>query len=623
MGEHNELFEDEFVIPQPSPSTSPIDAIQTVLPATVDGFPDALKVEALHRRDYILWVETNLAGGWTEKNLIPLLADAALVLPPPVPNWRTLARWRKIYIQHGRMLVSLIPKHQAKGNSRSRLAPSDELFFEQAVHRYLVGEQPSIASAFQLYSDSIRIENIGVVENPIKTISYMAFYNRVKKLPAYQVMKSRKSPHIADVEFKAIGSHKPPSRIMARVEIDHTPLDLLLLDDDLLVPLGRPSLTLLIDAYSHCVVGFNLNFNQPSYESVRNALLSGISKKDYVKNKYPSIEHEWPCYGKPETLVVDNGVEFWSASLAQACLELGINIQYNPVRKPWLKPMIERMFGIINRKLLEPIPGKTFSNIQEKGDYDPQKDAVMRFSTFLEIFHHWVIDVYHYEPDSRYRYIPIISWQHGSKDAPPAPIIGDDLTKLEVILSLSLHCTHRRGGIQHHHLRYDSDELASYRMNYPDKTRGKRKVLVKLNPRDISYVYVFLDDIGSYIRVPCIDPIGYTKGLSLQEHQINVKLHRDFINEQMDVVSLSKARTYLNDRIKKELMEVKQNLRQRNVKGVNKIAKYRNVGSHAEISIAHEPNLPATNEVISKMERVSQPEHYDDWDKFTAGLEPY
>lgn len=186
-----------------------------------------------------------------------------------------------------------------------------------------------------------------------------------------------------------------------------------------------------------------------------------------------------------------------------------------------------------------------------------------------------------------------------------------------------MHCTHRRGGIQRYHLRYDSDELASYRMNYPDQTRGKRKVLVKLNPRDISYVYVFLDDLGSYIRVPCIDPIGYTKGLSLQEHQINVKLHRDFINEQMDVVSLSKARIYLNDRIKNELMEVRQNLRQRNVKGINKIAKYRNVGSHAETSIVHELNLPATNEVISKMESASQPEHYDDWDNFTSGLEPY
>ena len=55
-------------------------------------------------------------------------------------------------------------------------------------------------------------------------------------------------------------------------------------DDDLLGSLGRPSLTLLIDAYSHCVVGFNLNFNQPSYESVRNALLIAFLKR-LCKNK--------------------------------------------------------------------------------------------------------------------------------------------------------------------------------------------------------------------------------------------------------------------------------------------------------------------------------------------------
>ncbi|WP_429102384.1 hypothetical protein [Aeromonas rivipollensis] len=123
---------------------------------------------------------------------------------------------------------------------------------------------------------------------------------------------------MADVEFMTISSHIPPSCVMERVEIDHTPLDLILLDDDLLVPLGRPCLTLLIDSYSHCVVGFNLSFNQPGYESVRNALLNSIPPKNYVKDKYPSVEHEWPCYGKPATLVVDNGVEFWSKSLEQS-----------------------------------------------------------------------------------------------------------------------------------------------------------------------------------------------------------------------------------------------------------------------------------------------------------------
>lgn len=624
VGTHqNGLFEDEFVSSQPSVPTASIDTAPSTVAATVDSFPDELRVEALHRLTYIRWIEEHLVGGWTEKNLTPLLAEVVSVLAPPVPNWRTLARWQKNYIQHDKTLVSLIPKHQEKGNSKSRLPSCDEVFFELAVQSFLVGEQPSIACAYQLYRDTVRLENLTVIENPIKAISYKGFYKRLKKLPAYQVSRGRKGSYMADVEFKAIGSHKRPTRIMERVEIDHTPLDLILLDDEHSIPLGRPTLTLLIDAYSHCVVGFYLGFKQPGYEPVRNALLNTISPKDYVKKKYPAVEHEWPCYGKPETLVVDNGVEFWSSSLEQACLELGINVQYNPIRKPWLKPQIERLFGTINRKLLEPIPGKTFSNILKKAEYNPQQDAVMRFSVFLEIFHRWIIDVYHYESDSRHRYIPIHLWQNGCQESPPAIIVGNDLTMLEVILSISLQCTHRRGGIQRYHLRYDSDELASYRTNYPDHSNGKREVIVKLNPRNISYIYVFIDEIDKYIRVPCIDSVGYTAGLSLQEHLINVKLQRIFNDAQMDVVSLSKARAYIRQRIKDEVIDATHTLKNRSIKGFNQIAKHRDVGSHTSTSITPESNIPVKYEDIPTSKNTAQLQLDDDWDSFTSGLEPY
>ena len=202
------LFEDEFTNPHPPESPNLASTTPTVLSATVDSFPADLKAQALHRLDYIRWIEEHLVGGWTEKNLVPLLVEAAKALPPPVPNWRTPASWQKNYNQHGSKLTALIPKHQETGNVRSRLPSSDEIFFEQAVHCFLVGEQPSIASAYQRYTDIILIENLNVVENPIKAISYMAFYNRVKKLPAYQVMRSRKGSYMADVEFRTISSHK-------------------------------------------------------------------------------------------------------------------------------------------------------------------------------------------------------------------------------------------------------------------------------------------------------------------------------------------------------------------------------------------------------------------------------
>ncbi len=615
------LFEDEFSLPQPAASSPPSESTVTGIAATFDSFPDELKNEALHRFKYLDWIEAHLNGGWTEKNLKPLLDEAASILPPPAPNWRTLARWHERYNQHGKKLISLIPSHQAKGNAVSRMTSSEELLYEQAVHGYLVAKKPSISTAYGEYIDSVEMENISIVGNPIKAISYRAFYNRIKKLPRYEQMKSREGTYRADVEFRAIGCHQRPNRIMERVEIDHTPLDLILIDDESLVPIGRPNLTLLIDVYSHCIVGFNLSFFQPGYESVRNALLNCISPKDYTRTKYPMIEHDWPCYGKPETLVVDNGVEFWSSSLEQSCLELGINIQYNPVRKPWLKPMIERVFGTINRKLLDSLPGKTFSNIIKKGDYDPQENALIRFSTFLEIFHHWIIDVYHYEPDSRMRYIPAISWQHGSKIAPPATIVGNDLAMLEIILSISLKCMHKRTGVERYKLRYDSDELAFYRMRYPDN--GKRYVMVKLNPRDISYVYIFITEINKYIRVPCIDQDGYTKGLSLQEHLITLHLHKTNIGSKINTTSLAKARTYLKERVEKELIEVSKTTKAKKYKGGKNIAKYFNVGSQSINDLIKDPIVDEEESSTPIESAAPKPPLEDDWDSFTSGLEPY
>ncbi|MDN2664159.1 DDE-type integrase/transposase/recombinase [Psychromonas sp. 14N.309.X.WAT.B.A12] len=153
-----------------------------------------------------------------------------------------------------------------------------------------------------------------------------------------------------------------------------------------MIPIGRPYLTLVVDVFSSCVLGVHLSYKAPSYVSAAKAISHAIKPKklDHLNIK---LQNEWPCYGKFESLVVDNGAEFWSKSLEHACQATGINIQYNPVRKPWLKPFVERFFGMINQYFLSELPGKTFSNILEKEEYNPKKDAIMRFSTFVEEFH--------------------------------------------------------------------------------------------------------------------------------------------------------------------------------------------------------------------------------------------
>jgi len=128
------------------------------------------------------------------------------------------------------------------------------------------------------------------------------------------------------------GGTLKPERVIQRVEIDHTPLDIILLDDEAGKSIGRPYLTLLKDIYSGCLVGYHLTFKAPSFASVAKVICHTL----LPKNKSEKLWNiEWQCYGKIEVLIVDNGAEFWSKFLEQMCFELGINIQYNPVRKPW------------------------------------------------------------------------------------------------------------------------------------------------------------------------------------------------------------------------------------------------------------------------------------------------
>lgn len=316
------------------------------------------------------------------------------------------------------------------------------------------------------------------------------------------------------------------------------------------MPLGRPYLTLVVDVFSGCVLGFHLSYNPPSYVSAAKAIVHAIKPKalDMIGVE---LQNGWPCYGKFETLVVDNGAEFWSNSLEHACKEVGINIQYNPVRKPWLKPFVERFFGIVNQCLLSEIPGKTFSNFLKKEDYKPEKDEIMRFSVFVEEFHRWIVDVYHQDANSRETRLPIQRWSQGFDVFPPLRMTVEDERRFEALMGLSDRRTLTKNGIQYSHLMYDSTALADYRKQYPQRKESNKK-LIKIDPDDLSSIHVYLEELEGYLQVQCTDVTGYTQGLCLHAHKVIKKVNREIIRESKDNLGLAKARMAINERILQE-----------------------------------------------------------------------
>ncbi|MDW6017543.1 Mu transposase C-terminal domain-containing protein [Vibrio plantisponsor] len=598
-------FVDEFIEENVDPPSQNVNqffnSIDNHFKPSFDTLPSELQQQALARLDILNYVEKRLSGGWTERNLSPLLSSYKSETGKWVPTWRVFVEWKSAYFQSGRDIFSLAPKHKQKGN-RTKKSDSQLLVHEAINKKYLTKERLSVAEVFEYYKSRVIEENRNNPDGKIKPISKRTFYNRINELQPYDVAAARYGKRYADREFKMVDHIRPATYPMEYVEIDHTPAPVILLDDELNLPLGRPYLTILYDRYSDCIVGLYVGFRDPSYESVRSAFLNATLKKDWVKRKFPAIEHDWPCHGKVTYLVVDNGAEFWSQSLESALKPLVSDIIYTKAAKPWEKPHVEKAFDSFYKLLFSRLPGKTFNNITELKDYDPKKDAVVRVSVFLELLYKWVIDYFHMKPDSKERRIPYHKW-HDSKWRPNF-YDGIEAKQLKIELGILNTRTLGKDGIRIHNLRYDSEELVAYKKRSAKANKKGATLKVKTDPDDISHIYVYLEEDKQYLKVPVIKNSGHIEGVSLYQHERICAVKRLNTRLQKNEESLADTYLYIDRRIDGEVERISNNKQSRSTKpkttNLSKIAKYKKVGSEGPVSIANKQvknKIPPTLDV--------------------------
>ena len=84
--------------------------------------------------------------------------------------------------------------------------------------------------------------------------SRRTLYREIEKIDKYTYLEGRYGKRIAKRETRHVGLGAKTSRPLERVEIDHTPLDIIIFDDQREILIGRPNLTLIIDRYlaDHC-----------------------------------------------------------------------------------------------------------------------------------------------------------------------------------------------------------------------------------------------------------------------------------------------------------------------------------------------------------------------------------
>jgi putative transposase len=275
-------------------------------------------------------------------------------------------------------------------------------------------------------------------------------------------------------------------------------------------------------------------------------LLHAIKPKSYVKSRFPGIVNPWCAYGIPEVIVVDNGREFHSKSFEDACYQLGSQVLYAPIRHAWYKGSVERYFGTLNQQLLHSQPGTTFSNIFERGDYDSSKNALITFKVLEEIVHTYIIDVYHQSPHRGISDVPAKVWDASMSVYPPAlPRSSKDL---EVLVGLSVRRTLTGKGIEFKGLFFNDSRLSQIRRRF---AKGTRKVQIKVNPTDLSGVYVLDEMKREYLQVPAVNQ-EYARGLTLWQHKVIVDYARSEVENYVDMVALRRAKEQIGEIVVRE-----------------------------------------------------------------------
>lgn len=315
--------------------------------------------------------------------------------------WRLL----RAYVQH-QSVSGLLPQMIGRKRGTRMLDPGVErVIVEKIEGYYLQPERPTQQALTERIATACRDQ--GLVPPSRKAV--------VTRLEVYRTrdaQRRRIGSKKAKYAYVGMPGHVEVSAALERVEIDHTPMDVMARSDDPLCEyVGRPWLTVAIDVYTRCVLGIHIGFEPPSVLSVALCLTHAVLPKSPAAEF--GVPLDWPMHGLPKMIMVDNGRDFVSEAFRRGCEEYGIVLAFRPVGSPHYGGTIERLIGTMVGQC-HLLPGTTKNSVKAKGDYNSAKHAVMTLSQVRRWFVEQLLGRYHLREHRMLRIPPLEAWRRAT-----------------------------------------------------------------------------------------------------------------------------------------------------------------------------------------------------------------
>jgi putative transposase len=439
-------------------------------------------------------------------------------------NVSTLYKWIDKFKQFGHV-GALVDNEKKGGKGKGRLDMAVEKQIIAAIEtEYFKSKE--IASTYKHLVGVLTDLNLPVPsENTLR--------RRINRISKRERVERRQGPRTAaqtwDPKAGTIPYVEAPLEL---VQIDHTKLDIMLVDEERREVIERPWITLLIDVFSRVILGFYISFDPPGSFSIGRAVIHSVLRKEKFLNSLGLDDISWPCWGKMVALHADNGKDFRGEMLKESTAEYKITLKWRPVAKPEYGAYIERLMGTVASQLKN-LSGYTGVGKELRSKFRPEKSAELTISDFEKWFTIWVTQEYHTKPHKGLKgATPLQRWADGLEGKNgcfpiglPALITDED--KLHFDWLPLKRRTVQRTGVNLENLRYYSGVLTQW-INAEDETskgkkKAKREFVFRIDPRDISAIYFLNPADKRYHEIPCT--------MNFKPDTISIWDHRRAVNE--------------------------------------------------------------------------------------------
>ncbi len=321
------------------------------------------------------------------------------------------------------------------------------------------------------------------------------------------------------------------SRPLEYVFADFTLLNVFVVDEATRSSAERLWLTVLIDAYSRSVLGFALLYERPCIESIQTALLHTIWPKGNLGDY--GLTADWPCYGIPVNLSLDNAWANHSHSLESVARGISLQgrypsmtLMFRPPYKARYDALIERYFGRLKAAIRQRLKGAPSSS-RSPDVRNAAREACLLYTDIYRFVLEEIV-TYQNTPHSELDGLtPNAKWEEGLHGAlPPVPPRTLAMRRLFWRLSPDTR-TITREGLAFQALHYWSPEL-----NTLARVRRTGETIaygIRWNPDDLSCIAVYCagqylcDAHAKELRLPD----GTFRQVSVWERQIVRELAQD------------------------------------------------------------------------------------------------